>query len=284
MRFAVGARFVCMKCSLRGVTAKCAHCRGETIDLTTRDLDGDWPLWKAHLDGKRLFAPAVARRAKWLRRVALVLTVLNVIPAFVMPFIKDRGQAPLSALIAGSVVGVLVMTPLVFFFYWAFLFVAALTFHALGVLFTSLAEWVPIGELRLRIVAFISNLISRPLLGLIRLEPPENVNAPSPLRGALAAPLTVDLQRDRLVVLERADAVLGSPLSILFDGAAAPEPVDFSAGVLVCTQPGMTKGTPQLPKWLQPVRDGTARRTELQTGTRVVLRRGAEGVVQLDVL
>ncbi|MFT3710677.1 MAG: hypothetical protein QM817_23895 [Archangium sp.] len=283
MVFAIGARFVCMKCSLRGVTPKCSKCSGETIDLTTRDLDGAWALAKAHRDGRRLFSPAVMRQAKWLRRVALGLTVVNIIPAIIMTFVKDAGQAPISAVIAAAAVMLLVMAPLVFLFYWAFLFLAALTFHAMGVLFGWLSSWVPIGQLRLQIVTFISEIISRPLLGLIRIEPTE-LTSTAPLRGSLAAPLIIDLQFDRLAVMERADAVLTTPLRVKFDASGEEEPIELIGGTLVVAQPGNTLAPPELPKWLQPARSGTARRAEFATGTRVVVRRAAHGLVQLDVV
>ncbi|MBL8914887.1 MAG: hypothetical protein JNM17_29550 [Archangium sp.] len=283
MLFAIGARFVCMKCSLRGVLPACVRCRGATIDLSTQSLDGDWPLWNAHLDGKRLFAPAVARRSVWLKRLSIVFTVINVVPAFIAPFVVGKSDdAPLSAVIVGSLVGALVMTPLVFLFYWAFLFATALTFHAMGAVLGSMAQWMPIDRDRFRITAFISNVISRPLLGLIRIEPFE-LQSKAPLRGTLAAPLMVDVVRDRLALLERADAVLTTPLLVKLD-AGGEERIDASAGVLNAVQPGRTSGTPELAPWLKPTREGAARRTEIAIGTRVVVRRATAGLVQLDIL
>lgn len=283
MLFAIGARFVCIKCSLRGALAACAKCKGATIDLSTQNLDGDWPLWNAHLEGKRLFAPVVARRSKWLKRISIAFTVLNVVPAFIAPLVLGKNDgAPLGAVLLGSLIGVLVMTPLVFLFYWAFLFLTALVFHAMGIVFGSMAEWMPIGEARFRIAAFISNVISRPLLGLIRLETRE-LESQAPLRGALAAPLSIEFVRDRLALLERGDAVLASPLVVKRD-TGDEERVELERGVLRVVQPGRTEGTAKLTPWLQPPREGTTRRAEYHAGTRVVIRRAAEGLVQLDIL
>lgn len=284
MFFAVGARFACVKCSLRGVRATCPRCQGPTVDLSKQTLEGEWPLWAAHRDGKRLFHPVVARRSKWLKRLAIALTVLNVVPAFALSFINDSGHAPVSALVAGTVIGVLVFTPLVFVFYWAFLFAVALAFHAMGAVFGAMAELTPIGELRLRVVALISNVISRPLLGLLRLQLADAKSEGTPLRGVLAQPLTVELVTDRLGVMERYDAVLAGPLVVKLDGEATDQTLDFESGVLKFTQAGAAGGKGELPPWLLPTREGSARRAQFQPGTRIVFRRESERVAQLELL
>lgn len=282
MRFAVGARFACLHCLTRGFAPTCARCKREAIDLSKRALD-DWPLWKAHLARRPIFSPAVLRSSKLIKRLAAVLTVLNVVPAFVMAFVKDSGSAPLGAALLGVTIGVLIFAPLTWLFYCGFLFIAALTFHFMAMALEGLREVLPLGEPRLRIVALIARVIARPFLRQLRLVEVEPPRSEAPLRGVLAAPLVVDSVTDRLAVMQRADAVLAGPLLIRFDGAATDERVELAAGELRCAQPGVPRSAaPELTSWLQPVRDGTARRFELQAGTRVVLRR-APGFVQLEV-
>jgi hypothetical protein len=265
----------------------CARCAGPTIDLSreAQGLEGRWPLWEVHRAGKRLFAPVVARRSKWIRRAAVVLAVLHVGGAFTLGLFKSRAPGGLLwAELLGLTLGAAIALPLVWLFHTAFLFVAALTFHFIAIATGALARWAPIGELRFRVVSVISAFISRPLLGLMHLDVPDRLRTKHDVvqNGQLAEPVQIDFVRDALGVLERADASFASPLVVRFDGGA-PEQLDLDAGVLQCDQPGVTSGTAELPAWLRPAREGTARRAEFRAGTRVVVRR-SPGLVQLQLL
>jgi hypothetical protein len=57
----------------------------------------------------------------------------------------ERRSVPWSAQVAGTVVGLLLFTPLTWLFYTAFLFGAALTFHFMALALANASRWSPVG-------------------------------------------------------------------------------------------------------------------------------------------
>lgn len=281
--FAVGARWVCAPCRLRVSTPTCPVCRAPGLDLAESAdraaLAGAPELGRAWAAGRGLLSPSVLFGTRWGRRLGMACLVGYALAPVLGPLLSGRQTGP-AELIVGAVVGPL-LAPFGAAVTLLALWAAAHVLRLLGAVLVPLravADRARVGRKDLALVAWLCARLPGLFLPQVELER-EDAAGGEPLVGHLAAPLTIEVRRDSLGVLERGDAHL--PPFALLDAQGRRHAVALAAGA-VSYPPGLGQRDPAgpdegLPLWLRaPGRPGVGFRRTFPAGARVSVQVDAQ--------